>query len=634
MTIGLPGDVPVPCAWNVERRTDPAVWRPDSGGWYDQTGAWTFLGQPGDVPVPAPWFGGDTCVAAVYRSDGTWPGTPYADPFGLAGDVPVPGDWNGDGTPVRAVWRPSTGEWYVDAPDGPQLLARLGLPDDHPVPADWDGDGRWEPAVWSPSATMLRLADAPPGTVGAADDQAVMLAPASRLAGSEGGTRTRPSAPADESAAGTSGWSRTAVLIGIGLAAGVGVFVRYRRRSGRVERDRPTPQVSSGSIGRWTLLAAAITLPLSTWRVSWATLGDILLALSMLVFIVHDGPRAVAKSILLLPRTVAIGGALALAGGFIGGTVGTPGPTGYVSLVRAAIAVALPLVTLAAARLSEESRRDVALAYACGAGLSVIVGLPRAIDGLRMTGLATHPNHLALTSVLGVALAAGVLATQWSPLAATALVVNTVGVLASGSRSGLLGLAVLGVWLLPRRESRSERGAFGMTLTVAVLAAGATAVLHRPVTTRIFGDPASDAARRFHLEVAVDRIRRAPLTGEGFRFLEEAHSVPIQLWAAGGLLTIVGGGILLAAPIVYRWSDRREPLTHWLIAGWTAFLVSAVVQNIVVNRYLWFVAGLLLAPGAIRAQDRSNDRPDQLDPERERITSAATIGSGAPDLQR
>ena len=74
----MPGDIAVPGDYGGDRRSDGAVYRPSSGGWFVR-------------------FSGD----ALYRS------------WGLRGDLPVPADYDGDGRTDMAVYRLSSGEWYV-----------------------------------------------------------------------------------------------------------------------------------------------------------------------------------------------------------------------------------------------------------------------------------------------------------------------------------------------------------------------------------------------------------------------------------------------------------------------------------------------------------------------------------------
>ena len=121
---GRPFDVE---RWNLDgdRRTDVAVWRPDSGTWFTLHST-----RPGEWSSP------------------TWGS-------GAMNDRPVPGDYDGDGRGDLAVWRPGTGVWYI-LTSRSSYTANLTVPwgtgaeNDVPVPADYDGDGATDVAVWRP----------------------------------------------------------------------------------------------------------------------------------------------------------------------------------------------------------------------------------------------------------------------------------------------------------------------------------------------------------------------------------------------------------------------------------------------------------------------------------------------------
>src|SRR5690606_29322751 len=158
---------------------------------------------------------------------------------------------------------------------------------------------------------------------------------------------------------------------------------------------------------------------------------------------------------------------------------------------------------------------------------------------VRASGLAAHPNHLGLACLLGAAAGACALVAGTAPRWATAvLVVNAGGLTLSGSRSALLGAAVVIACVAGVRSLRPVVGPRVLGVGVAAIVFASTiGVLHAAAFDRVAGDAASDSGHRQRVVLALERIERAPFTGAGFRYLEEAHVVPLQLLAAGGLLT-------------------------------------------------------------------------------------------------
>jgi surface antigen/Tol biopolymer transport system component len=146
---GWQGDVPLPGQWDADDAVDLAVWRPTSGGWYTPGQSPGFFGAATDVPVPADWNDDGIDDRGVWRpSSGGWyrPGLPVSF-YGVKGDVPLPGQWDADPEVDLAVYRPSNGGWFRQG----QPTVFFGTAADVPVPADWNGDGVLEPGVWRPA---------------------------------------------------------------------------------------------------------------------------------------------------------------------------------------------------------------------------------------------------------------------------------------------------------------------------------------------------------------------------------------------------------------------------------------------------------------------------------------------------
>lgn len=144
-----------------DRKSDLAVWRPESGQWRIiessdetiRTDVWG-AGSLGDVAVPGDYDGdGQTDLAVFRNSQGVWyilnssNGATRVQPWGAIGDRPVPGDYDGDGRTDIAVFR--AGAWYVlQSSDSSLRSYSFGIQTDKAAAGDYDGDGRTDVAVF------------------------------------------------------------------------------------------------------------------------------------------------------------------------------------------------------------------------------------------------------------------------------------------------------------------------------------------------------------------------------------------------------------------------------------------------------------------------------------------------------
>jgi hypothetical protein len=101
-TWGLPSDKLVPGDYDGDKKTDVAVYRPETGAWY------------------------------VYKSTDQ---SLYAIGFGAMGDVAVPGDYDGDGRDDVAVFR--SGMWYTMGTTSGLTGGGFGAAGDVPAPSGY-----------------------------------------------------------------------------------------------------------------------------------------------------------------------------------------------------------------------------------------------------------------------------------------------------------------------------------------------------------------------------------------------------------------------------------------------------------------------------------------------------------------
>ncbi len=252
-------------------------------------------------------------------------------------------------------------------------------------------------------------------------------------------------------------------------------------------------------------------------------------------------------------------------------------------------------------------RRLEALCWFLLIGATINAGLGLVLEkfGGRAMGLSGHPNHYALACVLAAGIALG-LAFSAPGRASRVISVGCltllgVGVIVSGSRAALLGLAVaLAAFMVTTKSWRFV--ALGLVVCVGVLVAINTNLLsvgELNAVNRIRGDQSSYLADQERLEAArqtLDVIAAHPLTGNGFESAKFAHSIYLQLLASAGLLGVAFGVglIVMAIRALKHAAKRNDLLTLGLACSYLGYLAAGTFSNILWDRYVWLHLAVLM----------------------------------------
>ena len=283
--------------------------------------------------------------------------------------------------------------------------------------------------------------------------------------------------------------------------------------------------------------------------------------------------------------------------------------------------------------------------YVAGAVLASLVssfagGLTAAQDG-RQSGGVGDPNFLAAALVSAIPLAFALSSVRrtpgWRALWLGAVVILTIGVVASQSRGGMA--AAVGMWVaalvvLPRRRQV-------LALGVAALAAAALAFSLNPGSWERASSPDPGGTGRVDLwTVAWNMFADHPIQGVGVRNFgrvapsyvrevgplddvdlvvktpdREVHNSYLEFLAENGviglvLFLLVAAGCLRAGLRAARsFADSARPelvaLAHGLFAGTVGLLVSYFFISGSVDRRLWIL--LALAPASLEIAHRLVD---------------------------
>ncbi|MDN5857106.1 MAG: O-antigen ligase family protein [Pseudonocardia sp.] len=331
---------------------------------------------------------------------------------------------------------------------------------------------------------------------------------------------------------------------------------------------------------------------------------------------------SLARTQLRVPGALRVAGGLIVVGALIASTVSTD-PVGSLGvglrLTYTVLVVPWILMTL----LTEQRHVVRAVqwwlagAALCAAGALLQFVLGDVIPGgaitadSRFTGFTTHPNDLAGIAVMAAAAALGgafqPLLRRWRHIAVGTLAVAVMGLLMSGSVSGLLAMCAVVLFLIVRGAIKPGRALIlGVAVSIVIggavilmKSAGALGPLQRLLqTTGQTGVSAESNTAGTRLELAeraVGAIIARPVTGHGLVTEDNillgtftVHNNFLAAWHAGGVLVFLG--VVIASAIGVRYCLRRvspDPLLTTVTAAVVAALAFAQTAPGTFNRYYW-----------------------------------------------
>lgn len=282
-------------------------------------------------------------------------------------------------------------------------------------------------------------------------------------------------------------------------------------------------------------------------------------------------------------------------------------------------------------------------------------------------GMFKNPNDLALNLVVALPLAVTFLLRRVSTLrklvALGCACAMVAAIVASGSRSGTLGLAamvmVFAIQLMPRRPGLVAGGALAALLALPLLPSSYWTRL-ASITDDTVHDSGSREARTTLIIESWNAFVEDPLTGVGagqfvnynpedrVQAWKEAHNVVLQVGAELGIFGLLAFGYLLVrgfkAPAEVRRLLRRAPapapgMAHLvtpeertflevhamaMLASLTGWFVCALFASVAYHWTLYYVLGLAVTPRELLTDRLTADARSRL-----RVAGAVPVGARA-----
>lgn len=367
------------------------------------------------------------------------------------------------------------------------------------------------------------------------------------------------------------------------------------------------------TVASLALYACALSLALPGVRLTnWMSVSDSFLFLGC-VLLLPELPNLRVR--LRTHRTIFLAVLLIAGGGLLGAMISQDAETSVSNLTRLVVAAGATLATFALwAPDSKELRLFLVLVVASGVITSSWALATSDANFGRTAGLSGHPNALALVSLIafGPALSFATIPETFRVrlLAGLSAMVLVAGVVVSGSRAGLIGLAASAVISFGVAHTSSVRRQLSaicaILMALALIAATSLTpenAVNRAFNPRLASVSLSDEERHKVFSEMITTIRHHPLTGVGFDDPLGGHDAYLQLWAAGGLLAFLGGllviSVLVGAVVTLHRTGRVQSTVdrHFALlattVGLSGLAVALLFQNVLWHRYIWIAVALV-----------------------------------------
>lgn len=310
--------------------------------------------------------------------------------------------------------------------------------------------------------------------------------------------------------------------------------------------------------------------------------------------------------------------------------------------------IVIPLLIASVATTARRVSRLLDV-FVLGAAINAAVGIvdfagfhiaPLVYGTGRSSGLTIHPNYLALTCTIAIPLALLWVGRggRWRTTGFVCTGLLLAGAYASGSRAGAV-TAVLGVLATMVAIPRLRTG-LGFTVPVvglfllALFYFAGDEILQQ---IRLSGDvgtavntAGSDTQRSQLAHLAIQQFEAKPVQGVGFSVIADAHSIYLQLLAAGGVIAFLSFMTYLGGLAASAWRALAGPqrdVAAAISVSIVMWLINGVIDNQLGDKYLYVIPGLLIALAAVTRAEAVSEPSEDSRQIGARVPSTAVAGA-------